>query len=273
MSRVGAHEVVSWSPDKMVLKRSVYQFFGRDCGPDYAKAQLVEQLVAAAADGAEAKVDALLKAGADIDGTDYLGLVEQTALIAATRDNRVALVELLLRRGARPDVETHALETAMTTAERLGRSAIVAALIKAGARPHYRVLPSHAYASENTPADVKAKRAMGATLAAALSGMDPGALSAPASPTNAPAEQAKNAASTQQPTSAGAATPTTGAAAPPQASPPLDLAALKQAVCAGRKESIEKVANGELDEVISVLGVSRKEYAEKQQALYDAECH
>jgi hypothetical protein len=270
MSNIGAHEVVSWSPDKMVLKRSVYQFFGRDCGPEYAKAQLVEQLVAAAADGAEAKVDALLKAGADINGIDYLGIVEQTALIAAARDNRIGLVELLLRRGARPDVETHALETAMTTAERLGRSEIMAALIKAGARPHFRVLPSNAHAGENTPADGKAK---GGTLAAALTGMDPGALSMPASATTPTAELPKNASSTKQQGAAAPATPSTSPAAPSQgSSPPLDLATLKQAMCEGRKESIEKVARGELDEVISALGVSRKEYTEKQQALYDTEC-
>jgi hypothetical protein len=231
ISEVGAHEVIELGADRMVLKRGVYQFFGRDCGPEYAKAQQVSELVTAAGDGALDKVTEKLNAGADINGEDQLGILPQTALMAATRDRHAPVVELLLQRGARVDRVSGAGDTAMMIAERLGHQDIIALLERFGARP--------------TPREIK---------------QDPEPERQRAASADEPAQRTTQSSTTVQ------------SSAINKQKVPTTVEEMRLGICDERKKSIQKALAGELDSTVNMLGVTREEYAARQQELWNAEC-
>jgi len=87
-------------------------------------------LVAAAAAGALAIVNELLRAGADVNVADAHGW---TALIAATRHDRIPVMRRLLASGAYPDAQTNAGDAAMHFAAARDNVPAAAVLDRAGA--------------------------------------------------------------------------------------------------------------------------------------------
>ena len=264
ISNVGDHAIVELDAQKMVLKRGSYQFFGRDCGPEYAKAQLVQQLVQAASEGSVDRVEQTLNAGADVNGVDHLTVIVQSPLAAAVRDGHLSVVELLLRRGADPNLDEWQ-DAPIAIAERLGHAHIAAALVRAGARPTVRAAPDEddeaAATGQAQPAEPVRNLAEAARDPSKL---DPNALSVASAvpPTTARPSTYEAAADDEwKPDEEvpAAADPSPGRA-PPEA-------------CAYRKESMRKAQSGEMDAQLSAMRTTREEFVARQQELYDQECN
>ncbi|MEU6812480.1 ankyrin repeat domain-containing protein [Streptomyces sp. NPDC046831] len=100
--------------------------------------RLAGRLVAAAAFGADARVDALLRAGADPDAPDGDGM---TPLYAAAVHGAVGTVRRLLAAGASPDAESAgpgSEGTPLCAAACWGHTDTVRALLTHGADPGLR---------------------------------------------------------------------------------------------------------------------------------------
>lgn len=272
LGKLGAHQVVELTASSMILSQgNVHKYFGRDCGPEYAKAERVHQLVDAAENAAQPKVEELLGQGADIDGIDLLGVLEQTALIAAVRANDLPMVKLLLGRGARHDVETRQGVTAMNAAELAGYRDIVEELLRAGAKPSSKppVPPPP------TPEEIENARV------AKLLDLHPGAL------INRDAPPPQPAAPQPQPLPVVAAAPSAPAApaAPAQPAPQpapkpeeqkteqeKELDALKKELCAKRPANLDAPLTAEMTEMLKSIGMSPDEYIAQQKTIYDQTC-
>jgi hypothetical protein len=268
LGKQGAHQIVELTPATLVLSQGEqHKFFGRDCGEEYAKAELVHQLVDAAENAASAKVEELLGRNADLNGIDTLGVFEQTALIAAVRANDLAMVKLLLARGARHDIETSQGVTAMTAAELAGYDDIIAELLKAGARRSSKPpVPPPPTAEEIENARVQR-----------LLDLYPGALTQ------------KGAARPAQPAAvlpvlpgapalAPAATPTAAAAPaaapkPEAPEPDKDLEAAKKELCKQRPANLDAPLSAEMLEMLKSIGMSPADYVAQQKAIYDQACN
>lgn len=96
-----------------------------------AAAAPVDALHLAAISGDEARVEALLDAGAEVDATDGDG---RTALIVAAANGRSGVVRLLLARGASVRVRDRAGRTALSESRARHDTEIAALLERAGAR-------------------------------------------------------------------------------------------------------------------------------------------
>lgn len=285
LGKLGVHQIVKLDAGAMELTQGkVHKYFGRDCGPEYAKAELVHALVDAVAEAQSAKVEELLGRGANIDGIDKLGVLEQTPLIAAVRAHDVPMVTLLLARGARHDIATSEGITAMNAAEIAGHHDIVEPLLKAGARPSTRMAPPR----KPTAAELEEVRIR------KLLDLRPGALINHDAPPPAP------------PTALAAAEPPSPAAAPPpaaggplpaggaaperegQAAPPpkagraqrkeepkpeeKELDALKKELCGKRPANLDAPLSAEMTEMLKSIGMSPSEYVAQQKAIYDQAC-
>lgn len=273
--KLGAHQIVQLRQDAMILSQgALHRYFGRDCGPEYAKADLVHQLVGAAESAAPNKVEQLLKAGASIDGIDTFGVLEQTALIAAVRAHDLPMVKLLLGRGARHDIETKAGVTAMNAAELAGYLDIVEELLKAGARPSTRPPAPRALTAEELESARVQK----------LLDLDPGALiedhgppkppapiTVPGFPVGGPAPAPAAAAAPAE--SAEAAKPAPAPAPQPKPKPEdKELDAMKKQLCSSRPPTLDAPPSAELAEMLKAIGMTAEEYSAQQKAIYEQTC-
>jgi hypothetical protein len=264
LGKLGVHQIVKLDAGALELSQGdVHKYFGRDCGPEYAKAELVHELVEAAANGQPDEVAAALDRGANIDGIDTLGVLEQTALIAAVRARDVPIVKLLLERGARHDVETSEGITAMNVAEIAGYLDIVELLLKAGARPSKRMPP---------PRKPTAEELENARIRQLLD-LQPGSLiNRDAAP---PATPPALAAAAAPPLSPGApAAPAPAPAAKKEEPKPEDkeLDALKKELCSKRPANLDAPLGEEMIEMLKSIGMSPAEYVAQQKAIYDQAC-
>ena len=82
-----------------------------------------------------AKVDQLIRAGADVNAANDIGA---TPLWSASLNGNAAMVKRLLDAGARPDAALLAGETPLMAASRAGKTAAVEALLAKGANPNAR---------------------------------------------------------------------------------------------------------------------------------------
>jgi ankyrin repeat protein len=87
-------------------------------------------LVEAAGRGELAQVQALLRAGADVEQRDANG---RTAVLAATAGNHLAVVRALIARGANVNAQDHQRDSAFLLAGARGSTEIVRATLAAGA--------------------------------------------------------------------------------------------------------------------------------------------
>jgi hypothetical protein len=268
LGKLGAHQIVELSASKLVLSQgAAHKYFGRDCGEDYAKAELLRQLVDAAENAASTKVEELLGRGADLNGIDTLGVFEQTALIAAVRAHDLAMVTLLLGRAARYDIETSQGVTAMTAAELAGYDDIIDALLKAGAqRSSKPPAPPPPTAEEIENARIQK-----------LLDLQPGALTESDAPSDAaqpaaalPALPVVAAPAAAQ--AAPAALPAAPKPEPPKPEANKELDAAKKELCAKRPANLDAPPSAELTEMLQSLGMSPGEYIAQQKAIYDQAC-
>lgn len=275
LGKLGVHQIVKLDATAMELSQGeTHKYFGRDCGPEYAKAELVHALTEAATNDEQADVIELLGRGAHIDGIDKLGVVEQTPLIAAVRARNVPMVKLLLERGARHDIVTIEGITAMSAAEISGYHDIVELLLKAGARPSVRLPPPRKPTAQELE-DARVRK---------LLDLQPGALinrDALPPPAHAPAAPALPGAAQPPPiTTAGAAH---GAAPEParqpepaptkkKGEPENEVEALKKELCAKHPANPDAPLSAEMIEMLKGIGMSPSEYVAQQKAIYDQAC-
>jgi len=110
-------------------------------------------------------VEALLRAGADVDAATDLGV---TPLWAASQNGSAQIVRVLLEAGADPDVALLAGETPLMVAARSGYPEVVAILAKAGAAVDKRAARGQTAlmwaASQKHPTVVKVLLAQGANI-------------------------------------------------------------------------------------------------------------
>jgi hypothetical protein len=271
LGKLGVHHIVKLDAATMELRQGkAHKYFGRDCGPNYAKAELVHALVDAAAEAQPEKVEEVLGRGANIDGIDLLGVLEQTALIAAVRAHDVPMVKLLLERGARHDIATSEGITAMNAAELAGYLDIVELLLKAGARPSTRMAPPR----KPTAAELEEVRVR------KLLDLQPGALinqDAPPPvrpPALAAAGGAPPPAAEPEPGAQPEPAPKAGKPGKKEEPKPEDkeIDALKKELCAKRPANLNAPLSEDMIEMLKSIGVSPGEYIAQQKAIYDQAC-
>jgi hypothetical protein len=262
------HQIVKLDATSMELSQGeVHKYFGRDCGPEYAKAELVHLLTEAAANAEQAKVIELLDRGAHVDGLDKLGVVEQTPLIAAVRAHDVPMVKLLLERGARHDIVTSEGITAMNAAEISGYHDIATLLLKAGARPSARLPPPRKPTAQELE-DARVRK---------LLDLQPGALinrDALPAPATAPAAPPLPAAAPSpiEPAQLQPEPAPTKKKDEPKAEQEREVEALKKELCAKRPANLDGPLSDEMIEMLKGIGMSPSDYIAQQRAIYDEAC-
>jgi len=112
-------------------KENVVRVVGKKGSSDEVR-KAPPPLVAAAKQGDEARVRALLRRGVDVNATDRHG---NTALFAAVGEGRTSVVALLLDKGADPAIANNQGSTPLTRASNNGETEIARLLLEAGARP------------------------------------------------------------------------------------------------------------------------------------------